>query len=88
MKTLGYSNKNFSLTLNEEKFIKTFLSENGCGAQTPDDLLSDNFSCQCIEDLNGIMSLTKNQIGGYLSSLQEKMLSSWKKEKVRLIYIG
>jgi len=69
----NYTNNDYNLTDKEQGFIKIFLSENGCGAQTPSILLGDNFSCQCIEDLNELFSgLTKNQIGGFLSSLQEK----------------
>jgi len=72
MKT-NYSSLDYQLTQKEEGFIKIFLSENGCGAQTPENLLADNFSCQCIEDLGDIFTgLSNNQIGGYLSSLQEK----------------
>jgi len=68
-----YSTKNFKLTEGERKFIKTFLSENDCCAQTPSELLDDNFSCKCLEDFEDMYpELSKNQIGGYLSSLQEK----------------
>lgn len=50
-----------------------FLKNNSCGAKNSRDLLRDNFSCKCIEDLREAMSKhTKNQIGGFLSSLQEK----------------
>ena len=68
-----YSTEDFKLTTGEQTFIKVFLSENSCGANTPEGLIDDNFSCQCLEDLEGQFSgLTRNQIGGYLSSLQEK----------------
>ena len=68
-----YTNSEYPLTKNEALFIKTFLSENGCGAKTPKDLLADNFSCQCIEDLRDTHTgLSNDQIGGYISSLIEK----------------
>ena len=77
-----YSNKEYNLTKNEQVFIKTFLSENGCGAKTPEELLEDNFSCQCLEDLESTFSgLTRNQIGGYLSSLQEKGVLTFEKRQ-------
>lgn len=61
------------LTENEKDFLLNFLENNGCGAETPRELLDDNFSCQCIEDLRYIFpNLSNNQIGGYLTSLQEK----------------
>ncbi len=70
---IGYSNSEFNLTENEAKFIKVFLNENGCGAETPLHLLEDNFSCQCIQDLRDVYtSLSNSQVGGYLSSLMEK----------------
>ena len=69
-----YSNEKYSLTEREQEFIKHFLSENGCGAQTPEVLLGDNFSCQCVEDLRDTMNLTANQVGGFLASLQEKQV--------------
>jgi len=77
----NYSNTDFTLTEREQSFIKIFLSENGCGAQTPEELIDDNFSCQCGEDLEEIFgSLSRNQVGGFLSSLQEKQVI-WKEER-------
>ena len=68
-----YSNEEYNLTEKECKFIKTFLSENGCGAQTASELLDDNYSCQCLEDLNDIFEdLNKHEISGLLGSLQSK----------------
>jgi hypothetical protein len=61
-----------NLTERETEFITKFLAMNGCGATDAESLLDDNFSCQCLEDLNESMDLTPNQIGGFLSSLQEK----------------
>lgn len=76
-----YSNSEFELTENESIFIKVFLSNNGCGAETPEALLNDNFSCQCLEDLRELFSgLSNNEIGGYLSSLQEKSVI-WLEER-------
>jgi len=71
-KLQNFSNKEFVLTEGEQQFIKKYLDHNDCGATTPGQLLEDNFSCHCIEDLRDIFGLTNNQIGGYLSSLQEK----------------
>lgn len=71
--TSELSNSEFSLTEGEISFIHKFLSSNTCGAETPEDLINDNHSCQCIEDLyEHFPNLTHNQVGGYLSSLQEK----------------
>lgn len=62
-----------NLTKREQEFILKFLKANGCNASTSEDLLEDNFSCQCLEDLEDVFpELSKNQIGGFLSSLQEK----------------
>lgn len=70
---MSYSTKDYKLTDNEQDFIQKFLYNNGCGAETPSELLGDNYSCQCIEDLREEMTdLSPNQIGGYLASLQEK----------------
>ena len=70
-----YSTKNYHLTKGEEKFIKTFLQNNDCGAKTPKHLLQDNFSCQSIESLNEIFEdLSSKQIAGFLSSLINKMV--------------
>lgn len=60
------------LTEGEADFLINFLEENGCGAKTAGELLADNFSCQCIEDLRDTMKLSVKQVGGFLSSLQEK----------------
>lgn len=63
----------FNLTNNEQKFINTHLKNNGCGAETAESLLADNYSCQSMEDYREIMTdLNDKQIGGYLSSLEEK----------------
>jgi len=68
-----YSSESYPLTVNEQRFIKGFMGENGCGAKTPGDLLNDNYSWQCIEDLRTNMKdLSNRQIAGYLSSLQDK----------------
>ena len=62
-----------NLTKREQEFISEFLNDNGCGAATSIELLEDNFSCQCLEDLQEVFpKLSKNQIGGFLSSLQQK----------------
>ena len=61
-----------NLTLNEKAFLWEFLENNGCAAETPEDLLNDNFSCQCVDDLEETINYTPNQIRGFLSSLIEK----------------
>jgi len=67
-----YSTKSYNLTEKEASFIETFLSENGCGAKTPEELLDDNFSCQSLGDLSELYDLNKHEIAGLLSSLQNK----------------
>ena len=62
-----------NLTSREQDFICRFLAANCCGANNSEQLLNDNFSCQCVADLQSVFKdLTANQIGGFLSSLQEK----------------
>lgn len=70
----NYSNENYTLTEKEQNFIQKFLENNGCCALTPEDLLSDNFSCQTIEDLRDCTGFSKHQIAGLLSSLIEKQV--------------
>ena len=62
-----------NLTNREQEFVLKFLGATGCGAESCEELLEDNFSCQCVEDLEDVFpELSKNQIGGFLASLQEK----------------
>tara|TARA_R100001244_G_C5114123_1_gene121879 strand:+ start:224 stop:640 length:417 start_codon:yes stop_codon:yes gene_type:complete len=64
---------NYKLNENEQFFMIRFLANNGCGAQTPDSLLGDNYSCQSMEDFNELFeNLSDQQIGGYLSILEQK----------------
>jgi hypothetical protein len=72
MKT-KYSNENYNLTEKECDFIQKFLENNGCGASTPGELLSDNFSCQTIEDMEDF-GYSKHQVAGLISSLIEKQV--------------
>ena len=67
-----YSTPDTVLTEGEANFIQTFLANNDCGAKTPGDLIDDNFSCQCVEDLVEVMGMTPYEVGGYLSSLEKK----------------
>ncbi len=60
------------MTQKEERFIKEFLIDNGCGAGTVNELLEDNFSCQCVEDLKEAQGLNAQEIGGFISSLEKK----------------
>jgi hypothetical protein len=60
------------LTEKEQKFMAEFLKSNGCGAKTPSQLLNDNFSCQCWEDLREFKDFTNRQIPGLISSLNKK----------------
>ena len=63
----------YNLTLNEKFFITKFLANNDCGAENADTLLGDNFSCQSMDDFKLLFKdLTEQQIGGYLSSLEQK----------------
>ena len=43
---------NYKLNENEQFFMIRFLANNGCGAETPDSLLGDNYSCQSMERFN------------------------------------
>ena len=74
MKSLieSYSNSEISLSEKEAVFIKTMLENNDCGVNTPEELLSDNFSCQTFEDFQEIMNFSTSQIRGLISSLVEK----------------
>jgi len=66
-------NTTYNLTTNELAFINTHLNNNGCGAETAESLLGDNYSCLSMEDYREIMpNLKDSQIGGYLSSLEDK----------------
>jgi hypothetical protein len=62
----------YNLTEKEQSFITEFLRNNGCGANTPQDLLADNFSCQSIEDLREVTGFTNHEIAGLISSLENK----------------
>lgn len=62
-----------NLTEKESKFLTRFLSENGCGASTPGDLLEDNFSCQTVEDMVS-WGYSKNEAAGLISSLEQKQV--------------
>ena len=65
-------NQTFNLTEKEQAFITEFLKSNGSGANTPAQLLNDNFSCQCWEDLREFKDFTVHQIPGLVSSLNSK----------------
>ena len=72
----------YNLTENEQYFIIRFLANNGCGAENADHLLGDNYSCQSMEDFNELFDdLTDQQIGGYLSSLEQKGVI-WADERI------
>ena len=72
----------YNLTENEQYFIIRFLANNGCGAENADHLLGDNYSCQSMEDFNELFEdLTDQQIGGYLSSLEQKGVI-WADERI------
>ena len=72
----------YNLTENEQYFIIRFLANNDCGATTPESLLGDNFSCQSMQDFNELFEdLTDQQIGGYLSSLEQKGVI-WADERI------
>ena len=63
----------YDLTENEQYFIIRFLANNGCGAENADSLLGDNYSCQSMEDFKELFkNISDQQIGGYLSSLEQK----------------
>ena len=71
---MSFLNKDYNLTEKEVEFIKTFLNKNDCGANTPGELLDDNYSCQTIQDIRNIFSekFTSKQISGILSALEQK----------------
>jgi len=61
------------LTQNELEFYKKFLDANDCGANTAEELLEDNYSCQTHLNLRDLFpDLSNNQIGGYIASLTTK----------------
>jgi len=60
------------LTKKEIKFLKYFLEDNGCGANTACELQMDNFSCQNVEDLSEYQELSPQAVGAYLGSLIQK----------------
>lgn len=68
--------EDYKLTKNEKTFLIEFLELNGCGAKTPGDLLMDNYSCQCLMDLDENIDVSAlyspRQVRGFLSSLTEK----------------
>lgn len=71
----NYQPQTVELTANECAFMMSYLSSNGCGARTPDDLLSDNYSCQAFEDLVDMFpELSEPQIKGTLGSLINKQI--------------
>lgn len=68
-----FSTSEFQLTEKEQEFIRRYLAINGCGATNPEELLCDNYSCQCIEDLRDEFSdIGVRSMSGLLSSLEEK----------------
>jgi DNA-binding MarR family transcriptional regulator len=62
----------FNLTNLETILINTQLQENGCCAETAEELLGDNFSCISMRDFRENTKLTSQTIGGGLSSLEKK----------------
>lgn len=69
----NYNSSEINLTQKEMTFMMMFLSNNGCGAQTPGELLEDNFSCQTFEDLVDMFpNWSKPTIKGILGSLVNK----------------
>jgi hypothetical protein len=70
---MSFSTNEYQLTEKESDFIQKFLANNGCCANTPEDLLADNFSCQTIEDMEDF-GYSKNQVAGLLSSLIKKQI--------------
>lgn len=68
-----YTNDEYDLTVGEQLFVRQALIENGCGAETPDELIDDNMACMRVLDFRkAFPKLTKNQINGYIASLQVK----------------
>jgi len=55
------------LSKKELNLFKVFIKD----YKNPEDCLSDNFTCQCLDDLR-CTGLSNNVIGGILSSLQTK----------------
>lgn len=74
-------NNKYDLTENEMYFMIRFMANNDCGADTPDYFLVDNYSCQDMESLTNLFDLNEQQIGGYLSSLEQKGCI-WKDERI------
>lgn len=89
MKTLTeLATNNTPLTENETRFIQEFLASNECGATTPSELIEDNFSCLCIEDLRKFDCVkSPKHLSGTLSSLLEKGVI-WLDERDGIEYKG
>ena len=64
--------KQFNLTKLETLLINTQLKENGCGAETAESLLVDNYSCMGMSGFREYTKLDSQTIGGALSSLENK----------------
>lgn len=65
----------YDITDLEQQLITAFLEANGCGAETPKELLEDNFSCQSMQEINFLgrnLGWTKKKTAGVLSSLLVK----------------
>lgn len=60
-----------NLTEKESIFLTKFLANNACCADTPSQLLGDNFSCQTTKDLINL-GYSKNEVAGFISSLESK----------------
>jgi len=75
------TNTKYELTENEMYFMIRFMANNECGANTPDYFLGDNYSCQDMDSLKKLFDLNEQQIGGYLSSLQQKGVI-WSDERI------
>lgn len=56
------------MTEKELNLFKIFIED----YESPEECLSDNFTCQCIEDLREATGLSNHELGGTLSSLQNK----------------
>ena len=61
------------LTINEQKIINSLCQNNGCGAESKDQLKADNMTWFNESDIQ-IIGFSKHQAAGYMSSLQKKGL--------------
>lgn len=70
-----YSTDDISLSPGEAIFVEKWLQHTDNGANTPAELLNDNFSCKAFQDFRELFDeLSDARIKGYISSLEKKCI--------------